>query len=175
MLGFPSYVGPLCESLNCEARDPPQCANYSANQCTLRLVNHYCPKLCDRCPAANPKCPSFKQCVGGYFSNDTCACMCYPNWSGELCEQLMCNATLEPPACANYTEMHCNFQEVYEYCPVMCGSCNGTQSVNMTNMVDLPVMSSSIAKKCLNGGSLHSNGSCLCNFNFLPFLFLVLR
>lgn len=159
-LGFPSYIGPFCEVVNCEASDPPQCVNYTHAQCALRLVHNYCPRLCGKCPTPNPNCP-FKQCRGGYFSNSTCSCLCYPNWSGELCDQLVCNSTRQPAACSNYTHSHCNYQEIYEYCPILCGSCNNNET-NLDISAALQPPLPGLNPLCFNGGTPIGNDSCSC-------------
>lgn len=151
--------------------DPQQCVNYTQAQCALRLVHNYCPRLCGKCPAPDPVCP-YKHCHGGYFSNTTCSCLCYPNWSGDLCDQLVCNATLQPAVCSGYTSAHCNYQEIYEYCPILCGSCNNesADSINVgaENLPGLP------GTTCLNGGTPRGNDSCACKINLIITIFSLL-
>lgn len=141
----------------------------------LRLVHNFCPNLCGRChkietstgetntvageeATASPSCP-FLQCQGGFFSNVTCACQCYPNWSGALCDQLVCDPSVQPASCSNYSQSYCVYKNFYEYCPLLCGACESQLNGQTTHQ---PVDAATTANPCFNGGTPTPSGGCSC-------------
>lgn len=96
---FPSYTGSLCETLQCSVADPTDCSYYLASDCAVSLISSYCPHLCGKC-AQNITCN--KTCQnGGHLNTATCACECYQNYNGLLCENILCNVS-QPASCKNY-------------------------------------------------------------------------
>jgi hypothetical protein len=69
---FPNYSGSLCDTVLCNIADPTDCSNYLSADCSVSLINSYCPHLCGKC--ANTTVPCTKTCQNGGNLNAQCVC-----------------------------------------------------------------------------------------------------
>jgi hypothetical protein len=69
---FPAFTGTDCSQLMCDKQDPATCASYNKTYCSVKLINDYCPKLCDRCKCNPVTCQN-----NGRYNNATCKCDCF--------------------------------------------------------------------------------------------------
>lgn len=91
-------------------------------------------------------CPTLNCQHGGNFNQKTCACECYPSYTGDLCE--FGNCKNQPVSClTDFGTAKCNDAQIATYCPQMC------------NMV----VCRCGFDTCLNGGFfISSSCSCIC-------------
>ena len=118
---FSTYSGSLCETLQCNIADPLDCASYLPGDCSVSLINSYCPHLCSRCNTT----VCTKVCQNGGNLNAQCVCECYQNYNGALCENLLCGVA-QPATCNDFNSGQCSITEIFNYCPVLCGKCPAT-------------------------------------------------
>jgi hypothetical protein len=65
---------------------------------------------------------------GGHFLNDKCQCECYPNYTGDLCQIILCNID-EPLLCSDLLIKDCSLSALFNFCPILCQKCpQGTVS-----------------------------------------------
>ncbi len=87
------------------------------------------------------RCPTILRCSnGGVFNYDSCLCDCYPSYTGDRCERVLCDK--EPDFCIpNVLNRLCEINWTFYYlCPIKCGICPKRQStVPMTTKCPLVV------------------------------------
>ena len=119
---------------------------------------------------------------GGLFNNKTCACQCYPAYTGNICEFENCNN--EPAICSTeFSKDSCaKNKEIMLYCPKLCDQpickCGFSNCTNGGTFVSESCKCDCIppfygyrcnlcpALKCLNGGTFNS-ATCKCDCNIL--------
>ena len=104
---------------------------------------------------------------GGHFINDKCLCECYPNYSGDVCQNILCDVN-PPLLCLDLSTKEClNSVALYHFCPLLCGKCS--QNTTSTHQAITTLSPTTIIQKpsCMYGQIFDiTTSTCKCLTGF---------